>query len=51
MGHTKVRCKEPIVEDDGGAGDFNAGGGGHFGSAEVAPATNGWDDGGAAPGW
>lgn len=41
MGHTKVRCKKPLVaEDDGGNGGFGGNDGGE-------PVTNG-DDGGSS---
>lgn len=49
MGHTKVRCKEPIAEEDA-AGDANGDDGGDYGGGDAAndvysaPATGGNDD-------
>ena len=54
MGHTKVRCKEPVADAGAGAGDgFDTAGGGGFGSGFDsgfgASAASGTDDFSAPP--
>ena len=44
MGHTKVRCKEPLVDEDAG-GDTGNNGGGYIGNHGYG----GQDDFGSAP--
>ena len=53
VGHTKVRCKQPPADTDGGMGEDNGGfgdngtaGGGEF---DAAPTVGGEEDWGVAP--
>lgn len=53
MGHTPVRCKKPIAEENGGFGSGGGGGDtGGFGTGEpmASPAAGGDDNWGAATG-
>lgn len=53
VGHTPVRCKKPVAEDDGGFASVGGGGdAGAFdtGNSTASPAAGGGDNWGAATG-
>jgi hypothetical protein len=50
VGHTKVRCKEPLAEEDAGVDFGNNGGGDNFGGGGFENHGNsGYDDFASAP--
>ena len=53
VGHTKVRCKQPLIETDEGHenGGFNddGGAGGDFDAAPAVGGTNDWENAAEAP--
>lgn len=49
MGHTKVRCKEPVAEEEGGNGDYSDNAGGYGENPVAAPSGDtAWENGGGA---
>ncbi len=48
MGHTKVRCKAPLVEDENGGDNSFSGGGNDFGSTTAPTGGDSWGAGGGA---